>query len=139
MNVNKQLKKIEKQQFESHEERLARCVPLAKKVLNLLGTESIEMGDINDKNGVIKPEVKVCYINLSNKVLEEMKNANMLYADREFIFSLVLQGMEQVKERTIDSLSMSYDAIQENFFGKDFMDVTMEDMHAKLMESLKKK
>lgn len=130
------MKGIEKNGMDELEERLSKCVPIAKKILEILATEPLTLGIINDKNGKLLENVRKEYVSIAGKILQVMKDANMKYSDKDYVFQLAMQSFEQARERVTDSFAMNYDAMLKNYFGKDLLDVDMNDMDKKLREVL---
>lgn len=129
MNFNKIQKSIQKTIDKESKARLERCIPVAQEIMRMIASDSPPIGDIADKRGEILKDVSDKYDELAAKILTLMLKNNLNYFDKEFIFQLVMQMVEKTKDKVIKSMERSFDRASEKKWGKDMMDLTMEDIH----------
>ncbi len=116
-----------------HQERLDRCVPIAKKILTLLAEENPYIGDVNDKDtGQPKPEANESYNKIAGKVLEVLFEANIRFTEKLFVFSLVKQAAELTEEKVQMSLDNSMQRAESQLWGKDVMELDLQDIDKQL-------
>lgn len=120
-------KKMEEKADKLHEERLARCVPVAQEIVKILGESRLPLGDITDED-------QKEYDAASDRILQLMIERGTLFTERNFIFQLILQSWEQVKIPVIKSLEHHFDRVMEHALGKKIDEVTVQFMD----ETLKK-
>ena len=65
---------------------------------------------------------------MAKQILTLMLEHKVKYVDKDYLFSLVLQPLNVVKETVDTSLKMSFDNVINKSLGKDFREVTLEDM-----------
>jgi len=129
INYNKILKEKEKDINKENNERLERCVPLAQKIIEMIAEAKLPIGTLADKDGKMKEEVNKKYSEFSAEVLALMLQSNLKFSERNFVWQLVLQPIDQAKEKVINSLNRSFERANEEKWGKDEMDITMGDIH----------
>ena len=138
VNFNKIIKAKEKDIKEEYRERTSRCIPVAQKIIEMIATEKLPMGELADKDGQIKKDVKDKYDDFASKVLVLMLESNIKYSERTFLFQLVFQTYERTKEKVINAIDRSFSRANEEKWGKDEMDITMGDIHGILLDIAKK-
>lgn len=111
-----------------YQDRLTRCRPMAQKILEMVGAEQLPVGDIMEK-GAVKPEIAEKYEDLAAKILVLMLESQLKYSERNFLFQLVLQAIEQTRDKVINSVDRSFERANEKKWGKDELDITMGDIH----------
>jgi hypothetical protein len=120
-----------------YQERLARCRPVAQKILEMIAAENLPIGDIMERGQgeitILKDGVAEKYENLAIKILTMMLDENLKYSERNFVFQLVRQPYEQVGEKVIRSVDRSFTRANEAKWGKDELDITMKDVHEVLL------
>lgn len=129
VDFNKIIKAKEKDIAEEYKERTARCAPVAQKILEMMAEEKLPIGELADKKGQMKEEVKSKYEDFAAKVLVLMLESKIKYSERNFVFQLMMQPFEQVKEKIINSIDRSFSRANEEKWGKDEMDISMADIH----------
>jgi len=115
-------------------ERLAKIIPIAKEVLNIIGTADVELGELIDKKGKLTEDTETKYKVVAEKILVLFLKENIEWADRAFIFQLVMQAFEQSKDAVVNSMELSYDRARTKVWGKDFLDLNMEDINKVLTQ-----
>lgn len=128
VDFNKIIKAKDRDIKEEYKERTNRCLPVAQKILEMLAEEKLPMGELADKQGEIKEDVKNRYDDFASKILVLMLESNIKYSERNFLFQLIMQPFEQSKEKVIRSVERSFErAFTEKW--KDELDITMGDIH----------
>jgi hypothetical protein len=128
-NFNKIIKAKEKDINKENQERLDRCSPIAQQILEMMAVEKLPIGEINDKQGRIKDDVKTRYMDFASKILVLMLKSEIKYSERTFLFNLIQQILEQSREMVINSVERSFSRVNEEKWGKDEMDINMKDIH----------
>lgn len=117
--VEKQLKKdIEK----ATELRDARCLPVAKDIIILIGNSEPVMACTDSKI------IADTYTPTTEQILTLLLEKNVNVDDVGYIFSLVFEHFEHCKNFTEQSLSRSLDKVSDKLWGKDTKEVTMSDV-----------
>ena len=137
VDFNKIIKARERDIKEEYKARTKRCLPVAQKILEMLAAEKLPMGELADKQGEMKEDVKGRYEDFASKILVLMLESGILYSERNFLFQLMMQPFEQTKEKVIRSVERSFErAFTEKW--KDELDITMGDIHEILLGIAKK-
>lgn len=134
VDFNKVIKARQRDINDEFQERLASCMPIAKKIFEMMVSENLPIGEINDKKGKMKEEIVNSYDDFAAKVLVYMLENNVKYSDRKFIFQLMKQPFELVEERVLRAVGISKERADEKKWGKDELDITMKDIHKVLIE-----
>ena len=129
MGNGKIQKQIEKAQDQLHKERLEKCVPLAKKLIKEIANADLAIGDAHAHDND-------AYEAVAKEILKIFLYEDFKYRDKEFIFQLVLQPFDQIREIVVKSLAQSFDRAINVALKKDFMEVTVMDLDNLLKESL---
>ncbi len=110
-------------QEDMYKARLARCVPVAKKIIGIVtkNLESIAVGD--------GAECSKSLNDTASEVLSMYVDENINWGDKGFIMQLVLQPFGHLNEKLETSLSISWDKAIGNVFGKDAMDLTFAEVN----------
>lgn len=106
-----------------YEDRIARCVPVAKKVLDILHAHlpELELGDSQTSAKSISP--------VAASVLALFLEENIHWCDKDFILQLALQPAVSLNEVLGTSFGISWDkAVGKAFGGKDSLDLTFKDV-----------
>lgn len=106
---------------ELQKERIRKLTPVAKKIIELIAEAELPIGDVQSLSNELYSEV-------SKKILEVMLESNVKYVDRDFLFQLVLQPFDGVRELVGTSLRSSFDEIIDRALHKEFRELTMKDM-----------
>lgn len=114
-------KKIRKETDKLHQERLDEIVPVAREVIKLIAEANLEIGDTNAHDNDKLYAV-------AHKILATLLKKNIKYSDRQFVFQLVLQPFDRVREVVSQSLDKSFDKALNRSFGKDFLELRLEDI-----------
>ncbi len=120
--VRKQRQKEQKEIDKQHEERLARCIPVARECLNVLlsKTATLPMGD--------DVQFSEDYYKLATEFLTIFLKNNINWSDREFILQLAMQPFEYPKNIALNSIGLSWDRALTGVFGKPVQQLTMVDV-----------
>lgn len=105
-----------------YQERLARCTPIAKKVLEIVVSHlgEVTLGENKDVSASMMPVAK--------EVLGFFLQEKVHWTDKEFIIQLVLQPLAQLGAILETSNSISWDKYVGKKIGKDVLDLTFEDV-----------
>ncbi len=107
-------------------ERMDRCLPLAQKILEIIAESKPKMGD---KKPELQEEWDLCYNEIGEKILNLMVENNLCYySDKEFVMRLVIQPFEMIEHVLMNTWTEQSGRILEKKFGKDFYDITFEDV-----------
>lgn len=105
-----------------YEARLARCIPVAKKILALIDSHlgDIKLGEEADVRESMAP--------IAQEILALFLAENIRWADKDFILALTLQPSVTVNEIVTTSLGISWDKAISKKFGKDSLDLTFQEV-----------
>lgn len=106
--------------------RNERVLPLVQKIYELLGTKKLQLGEIpteSDKNE---------YFQISQEVVDLMLEAKLTYYDRIFLFQILLQPIEQLKDIVLNAIETSFAKANEKMWKKDVLELSLEDIDAVL-------
>jgi len=122
--------KIEKELKRKEEEGLARCIPVAKEIIRILGIHEYKLGVLSD-------EEKDQYYNpIAEEIIKLMVEKDLLYLEKDLVFQLVFQGLEETRNKVVNSLHLSWELAVKNYFdGKDIVDLTLKDLDKKMKET----
>jgi len=120
--ARKEAKKTEKAMEKAHEERLEKCVPVAREILKLVlsKVDSYPMGD--------KAQDSQENDDLSKEVLQLMLDHNIRWVDRQFVLQLALQPMSFVKDVIDTALGRTWEVTLTGLFKKKVSDLTLADV-----------
>lgn len=102
-------------------ERMEKLLPIAKEVVRIIAGNNLPMGDNKDLD--IKR-----YDSVSKDVLQYMLDNEVKFSDKEFLFQLVLQPFDLVKETIFLSLKNNLDSAMNKVLKKDFREITLKDI-----------
>lgn len=102
-------------------DREKRCIPLAKKIISIVAESKYSLGKLSDKD--LKE-----YDEIALAVISEMLSDDILYSEKEFVFQLVLQAIENTKEVVLRNMNRSFDIALNKRIGKDFKDLKISDI-----------
>lgn len=113
---------MEQDQDKLHKARLARCVPVAKKVVALIGTqvEGMNIGDTDSSDE--------SFIPIAEDILKLYLAEDVHWVDRDFIMQLAMQAYSFPQQVTKSSLDEGWNTLQTGAVGKDIRDLTMGDV-----------
>jgi len=130
----KKILKAKQLDFEKeYNARLERCRPIAQKIIEIIAESNLPTGDLFDKKQQMKEDESKAYEETTLKILRLVLDSGVLYADRNFIFQLIFQPVEQIKLKVLQSIDRSFERADENKWGKDTLDITMDDIHQELL------
>jgi hypothetical protein len=135
INYNSLVKKNQKDFEAEYQKRLDRCLPVAEEIMKMVVESKLPMGTLGDKKGEMKEDVRETYESFSAKVLAYMLNSNMHYMDKDFVFQLIFQPFEQVKNIVVNAVNRSFERSEEILFKKDILDIDFQDIHEILLRN----
>ena len=120
-------KKEDKDLKKREEEGLDRCIPVAKKIIKIITNHDYKLGVLSDKE---KDEV---FDPIAKEVIQLMVDKDLLYLEKDLVFQLVFQALEETKNKVVNSLHLSWELAVKNYFdGKDIVDLTLKDLDSKM-------
>jgi hypothetical protein len=121
-DFNEIQKGMQKQIDSEHAKRLARAVPVARKILKLIGEEAdtIPLGDIERNDPGIEA--------VSRKLLALILEENVHWVDKDFVFQLALQALSFPADIAQTSLKNSWETVVTGLFGKVVQDLTAQEV-----------
>lgn len=130
MSHAKVTKNTEKVIEKEYNERLERCVPVAKKINALIAAhaDTIVLGESQESMDSIDP--------IAKEVLQLFLDENMMWSDRQFIMQLATQPIVYLADTVNEALNKSWDKAVEKRFGKAYIDLTMQEVDAALREAV---
>ena len=122
MNVQQLMKGRAKNADKEHKKSLDKLIPIADYILKLMGESKCPMGDIT---GTFPEDYNTMALKIQQKFLDE----NLKWIDRHFVFQLVQQAVDFVKNTTQEHLEKSFNFASRTAWGnKDMVDLTMSDV-----------
>ena len=115
-------KKQEKENRKLAEERDEETIPVAKEVIRIIAEANLAMSGINP----VQSKDNESYRATAEKVLELMLEKNLKVSDSNFIFQLVLQPFDQIKEIVLMSLKRSFEKAEAKLFGNQYEDIRLK-------------
>lgn len=122
---NKIKKNSDKVERDLTKERNDRCVPVAKKVLKLIGEFNGSVL-IEDRMKFVKE-----YDELVMKVLEVIKESGIPVAEWGYVSQLAFVPLDHVKNYVSETINLNLSEVLSHMWGKDEMAVTLEDIALK--------
>lgn len=114
-------KGTEKKLEDLHITREKRCVPIAHAILEVIAESKLKLGKLDPKD-------YKGYDESALRIITLMLEKNINYSDKNFIFQLVMQAVEQTQDTVIRNLEKSFDFALDKKFGKPYSDVKMSDI-----------
>ena len=115
----------EVKQDELHKERIERCKPVALKLLDILHSHqtigTVAMGE-ND-------EVKKSLTLVAEEIIAMFLKENINWVDRQLVYQLAMQPIAHLGEILETAFGISWDRALNNMWGKDIIDLKIEDVH----------
>lgn len=105
-----------------NQERLDRCIPIAKAINKVLQESDAFIGDISPEERLAK------YKEIAGNVIEIMRLAEVRYVDMNFIFQLAAQPVDSTKDLVTTSVIHSFNMAEQKLMKKDYMDLTLQDL-----------
>ena len=102
-------------------ERSKELIPVARGIVKLIVDADLNIGD-QHKDDATR------YDNVTKQILELMLEKNVKYVDKDFLFQLVLQPFDIIKESVQLSLRKSFDRAIDKSLGKEFREVRLDDL-----------
>ena len=102
-------------------EREEKIAPIAQEILELITRAELPMGDVHAHDNAK-------FDHIAGEVLKIFLREDIKYVDKEFVFQLVLQPIDFIKDTVILSLKKSMDITMERVFGKEFGQIGTKDM-----------
>ena len=121
--------KIKKKQSDEAQQlsnvRNKTCVPVAKEILKMIA----DYKEVTQGMGDIVPhKLKQSYTELSTNILTLLLKENIKVAEVSYVFRLVLQPYNFVKEIVEESVNQHMSIAMEKIWGKPEMDVKMQEL-----------
>lgn len=129
-----QLNKIQKEQDKEFRQRLNKITPIAIEALRIMTDGELLIGENMDKSGNLSDEFRKFYQDRSTKVLTLLRDSNIKYSDVDLVISFMVQPIDVLKEMIKNSLNTSAELAQNKLWGKEYLDVTLQDMDNVLKE-----
>ena len=118
-------KNVKKESDKLNKQRLSEVVPVAREVIKLVADSGLAIGDIHAHDNEK-------YNSIAKQIIEIMLNKNIKYVDRAFLFQLVLQPFDQIREIVTVSLERSFNRALDKSFGKEFGELRLSDVDLKI-------
>ena len=115
-------KKLAKEADKYNKERLEECIPVAHEIIKIIADSGLSIGDTHARDNAQ-------YEVVSKQILKLMLEKNLRYTDKDFIFQLILQPFDQVRQIVTKSLLKSLELAEEKAFGKNFLDLRLSDLN----------
>lgn len=111
--------KVKKGEQDEHDKlkqaMMDRCIPVAKKILQIIVEDGLELGDVvipRDENGKVLPMSEQSrpakYQEAAKKIQQAMLDANLLWMERHMVFMLVKQPMDMLQNIVLTDLETTY-------------------------------
>ena len=111
-------------------ERTKKMVPIAHTATKLIVEAHLPTGEHQDM------DMKQ-YDAVATSVLQLMLDNDVKYSDKDFLFQLILQPFDLIKETVLLSLKKNLDVAIDRALGKDFRELTLGDMDKVLKNTAK--
>ena len=122
----KMAKKAEKIKKDLTDQRNDRCLPAARKVMQI-----IAKGRIEDKE---PSEMFEDYSSLVRDVMDILMEHDVRLGDMEYVFRLALMPHEILKAATHQTIDKHLETVEKKLWGKQVVDVTINDLDGHLTE-----
>ena len=120
-NMAKNKNKVVTKEKDLTKDRLVKLAPLAQQIIEMITEAKLPIGDVHAHDNAK-------FDHVAGKVLQIFLENEIKYSDKEFMFQLVLQPFDVIRETVVLSLKKSMDIVMERLLTKDFRDVTTKDM-----------
>lgn len=117
---NKVKKEQEKQKTNLTKERNKRCLPAARKVLEITGR-----GKIEDKEA---PELQKSYADLYRETMDVFMEHDIKITEVGYVFRLVRLSADLLEDTVNQSLTRHLETAQEKAYGKRVDELTIQDL-----------
>jgi len=98
------------------------AVSIAKEILKMIGENDNVLGDISlEERGVY-------YAQISDKIIDLLKEKNATIMDIDLVFQLLMQAYESVSNAVINSIKRMDKIAYEKLIGKNTLDITVNDL-----------
>jgi hypothetical protein len=126
MSFSKIRKSDEKKMEKQHKERLNRCIPVARKLLKIIGEHApvVPLGDVE--------QTDEGYALISKDFLSVLLKEDIHWSDREFIFQLMMQAVSFPKEIASQSMERSWQVAIAGLVGKPAFELKASEVDALL-------
>lgn len=95
--------------------------PVVQKILELIANLHLPVGNTS------KEDEEKLY-QASEQVLKLILDSNIKYMEKDILFQLVLQPLDTIKNIVLASLNRSANKVVARKFGKEFQEVTLQEM-----------
>jgi len=115
-------------------ERQERCIPIAQKIIKILGSsDNLLIGEDVSHDDRIK-----CYEPLFGEIMTELKESNIKWAEVPYVFTLVFQSYEFIKNLVTLSMNAQMKRAEDVLWKMDSDEVKIQDVDKVLVDSSKK-
>lgn len=122
VKVRNLFKGKEKYQKDLTKEREEKLSPVAQKIINLISEAKLPLG--SELHAHDNPK----FSSVAKSILGVMLENEVKYVDSTFLFQLVLQPFDNIREIVMKSLSESFNKSEEKLFRKEYREVTLADL-----------
>jgi len=112
---------VDEQKKENWDIRLNRCIPVARKILELIAEKKPMIGNTT------REEVQDSYAPLVEEVLKSMLAENIAVHESKFAFGLALQTIDFLQNMTLASTDITLLKMKRAVYNKDEEDVTFQE------------
>ena len=110
-----------RQQKNLTKERELELAPVAKEIIKMIAEADLPVGEIHARDNSKFNDV-------SEKILRLLLRKDIKYVDKDFLFQLVLQPIDMIKQTVMISLGKSFDDAIDQSLGKGFREIRMTDL-----------
>lgn len=104
------------------QERNDRCFPVAKKIIELISGSVLKFGNITDE------DLDTVYRPLVKEITTEIKNGGVFLSDMSYLFQLIQQPLDQVRNLLNNKLETALELCAEKHWGKKSAEVSVLDV-----------
>ena len=109
-------------------QRDKKCIPIAKKVLQLISDYGVEIGDIKEDKAIKH------YKELQEKIIKYYLLNELTSGEVNYVQQLVLQAVDVPLNFIKASIIDSYDRATEKLFGKPEIEINLVDINKILLD-----
>lgn len=135
--LRKQEKRSEEEKQRERELRDQRCTRVAAVAFKAIVDRGLDCGDIKDENGNLKDEVNNKYNEAAIDIVEAMLDNDLLFIDHSYVSQLLTQVISLLSDKVSNTLQMNLERAESEYWGKDILDISIKDVHLKLLANSK--
>lgn len=102
--------------------RMDEIEPIAREVMQAILDGNLPLGEDKSDEAIRKYDIT------TKRVLEMLLRHDIKYVDKDFLFQLVLQPFDRIREVVNVSLKKSLDLALDKVMGKDFREIRLFDL-----------